>query len=152
MQHAGLIQAWRWFIICCLWADGSTWHDGVKWAHLVVHCLHRSEKQFDPWKYLKQDSQFPLFQGNIIADWVNETFGVWRIFWEEVSVTDSLSLGKSDNFISAEVLMDLVPLEWLCGKINIVQARFLLFKWHGEQIIAHIQWHNTLEEPSEKQW
>lgn len=100
----------------------------------------------------KQDSQFPLFQGNIIADWVNETFGVWRIFWEEVSVTDSLSLGKGQLCISAEVLMDLVPLEWLCGKINIVQARFLLFKWHGEQIIAHIQWHNTLKEPSEKQW
>lgn len=58
---------------------------------------------------------------------------------------------KGQLYISTEVLMDLVPLEWLCEKINIVQAGFLLFKWQGEQIIAHIQWHNTLKEPSEKQ-
>lgn len=68
---------------------------------------------------MKQDFQLLLFQETIIADWLNEISGIWRTFWEEESVIDSLGLGNRQLYISREVLMDLVPLERLCEKLNV---------------------------------
>lgn len=79
-----LLSLSRWF--CLAWWRQMSSLSGTLFTQIW--------KTIWPIEALKQDSQFPLFQGNIIADWLNETFRVWRTFWEEVSVTDSLSLGK----------------------------------------------------------
>jgi hypothetical protein len=79
----------RWFFLA-LWRQMSSL-SGI----LFTQTKQNLKNNLTQWRTeTKQDSQLPLFQGNIIAYWLNETFSVWRTFWEEQSATDSLGLGN----------------------------------------------------------